>query len=96
MRRYKIETPEKIKEAVMIMKDSEGVWNAHNVAQAWSVWERKGVLNAFTVFVQIDVYPGGGQGAALYRQQGDTLILLGRMYITKARHFVKGLTEVEV
>lgn len=96
MRRYKVETPDQMKQAVMIMKDSEGVWNAHNVAQAWSVWDRKGVPNAFTVYVEIEAIPGVGQNANLYRQQGDTKIFLGRMYVMKARHFVKGLQEVEV
>lgn len=96
MKRYKIESPEQMKEAVTIMKDSQGIWNAHNVATAWSVYQRKGIQNAFTVFVEIDVYPGGSQSAALFRQQGDTVIFLGHMYITKAKKFVKGLQEVTI
>ncbi|MBR3503827.1 MAG: hypothetical protein IKO07_06235 [Clostridia bacterium] len=88
MKRYSIDSPEKLKAAVPLMKNRDGVWAANNLAVAWSAAARRGQPDAFTVYINL------GRNAFVFRLSQKSPVIVGEMYLAKAREFVKDLKEV--
>ena len=88
MKRYSIDSPERMKTAIPLMKNRDGVWAANNLAVAWSASARRGQSDAFTVYINL------GRSAYVYRLSNGMPIIVGEMYLAKAREFVKDLKEV--
>lgn len=87
MKRYEIPSASKLKEAIVLMRNSTEVPKATAVAKVWSIEERKGSGKHFRVYVEL------GRKAQLFRKVGSESLFLGDMHLTRTREFVKGLKE---
>jgi len=90
MKRYSIDSPDRLKAAAPLMKQQKGVWAVNNLAIAWSATARQGKPEAFTAYIEM------GRSATLYRISQGVPLIMGEMFLGAARKFVKDLKEVPV